>query len=191
MLDVVSVLLAVNVAVFGRGALVPSGLPLALVVLSACSYASLLPPSMEHAQGHVDLARFVALALVQDAVQFVLHLLEHRLRLSSHATHHLRVRPSAGDAFKAAPLDALLQLLGPLLISLWAVRPSRETAIAFGAFYSLWLQHIHSDGAWAQSLRSVVFVTPQYHRRHHLTPHTNFGHLLTVWDALIGTARFF
>ena len=151
MLDVVSVLLAVNVAVFGRGALVPADSSGAGRALRAVT----LRPAVDGPRTGPRGLRASSRSRSQDAVQFVLHLLEHlsacrRTRRTTCACARVQVTPLA------APLDAL-QLLGHLDRPGWCGR--RETAIAFGAFYSLWLQHIHSDGR-AQSLRSVVFVTP-------------------------------
>jgi hypothetical protein len=87
------------------------------------------------------------------------------------------VRPTESDAFATGWVDAFVQLLVPLFISLVLVRPNRCTAILFGLLYSHWLVYIHST---LPDHAMRFLVTPSYHKQHHLKPGTNFSHVFAM-----------
>lgn len=177
-----------NALAFGpRSLLVVTGLPFAAACLGILYVVGLLPSSM-YAHGAPDAWHVCHLTLLVDAVQFWLHALEHRLHFRSHALHHAKTRPTCLDAFRTGFGDAAVQLIVPLCGALHCVRPNKTTAVMFGAFYASWLQWIHCDRDWALRVRSNVFVTPHSHRRHHLRPTSNLGHVFVAWDRLYGSA---
>ena len=190
MWDVFLVIAAANACVFGfRALFVIPGLGFAGCLLGTFGALGFLPPEMEH-HGLVSFYHLIWMAVLQDGVQFVIHVWEHRCHLRSHNRHHKNVHPCSLDAFHTGWIDAIVQLMAPLGVTLWAIRPNKTTAGVFGACYSLWLQWIHADDPASLKLHSKVFVTPAFHRRHHTHPYTNLGHVLVWWDWLYGTASF-
>lgn len=168
----------------------PTGLPTGLGVIASAWCLGALPPSVypftDPPLGVVGTQTCV-LVIATDAMQFVTHRLSHVMRSRSHSEHHKRTHPTVSDAFHTGWADALCQLMIPVLLSIWIIKPARESATAYGIFYGLWLQWIHSDNTRALACRSRVFVTPAHHRLHHIHPHKNFGHVLRMWDILCGT----
>ena len=188
MLDVLVFIGLVNVSFFGLYSLfVLPGLLLAGCVLAAYAYFDLLPSTM-WTHGRPSFYDCLQMAIIQDGIQFCLHMLEHRFHFQSHRVHHRHVHPTSLDAFHTGTMDGLIQLVLPLWITLHVVEPNKTSAALFGTCYALWLQWIHADNTFALKLRSKFFVTPTFHRRHHTHPCTNFGHILTLWDWLCGTA---
>ena len=130
-----------------------------------------------------------ALTITVDALQFGVHWWMHALRVRSHAHHHIHKTPRVEDAFDTGAIDGVLQLMVPIYAAVWMWRPSRIGASTFGLLYGLWLQWIHSDDPTSLSRTSTLFVTPAYHRAHHLHANVNYGHVLRVWDRARGTSR--
>lgn len=189
MWDVLFGISAVNAFVFGvRSLCVVPGFGLAGCVLAVLGTFEALPAEMQH-HGIVSLFDLICMGVLQDGLQFFVHIGEHRSHNTSHKIHHENVHPHSRDAFHTGWVDALTQLLVPLCVTLWSVRPNKTTAGAFGLLYALWLQWIHADDALSLKLRSRVFVTPTFHRRHHTHPNCNFGHILVFWDWMLGTAH--
>lgn len=190
MWDVFLLIATVNASVFGLRALfVMPGLCFAGCVLAMFGALGGLPVEMDD-HGLVSLYNLVCMAVLQDGIQFAIHVGEHRCHLRSHNIHHKNVHPCSLNAFQTGWVDAIVQLIVPLGVTLWAIRPNKTTAGVFGAWYSLWLQWIHADDPASLKLHSRVFVTPAFHRRHHTHPYTNLGHVLVCWDQLTGTASF-
>ena len=165
-----------------------SGFPLAGAVLGALWATSGLPASVYTYE--TTSAKFVcdvgALVVAVDAVQTLVHWLSHtHLRRTplgrAHAVHHRHVRPTPAEAFDTGALDAVAQLLVPLVACVHAVRPSRGSLAAFGVLYSNWLHFVHSDPTidWAW-LRRIGLVTPAHHHEHHRTPWRNFSTVLAA-----------
>ena len=183
---------ALSVATFGRAVIcVRTGLPLGFGVLAVAWCIRALPPSVYLPRPTVvGVARdVVAMVACTDLAQYCIHRWSHARRSRSHALHHVHTHPRSTDAFRTGVADACVQLMVPILLSLWAVRPERVSTTVFGVGYALWLQFIHSDSAWCLAFRSTLLVTPSFHRLHHTKPHRNFGHVLTIWDVLGKTAE--
>lgn len=165
--------------------LAPTGFPLMFMVLGgwwviggfpAQVYSFSTPP-----------ARFVydlcALTVLIDLSQTMLHRLAHtRLRHTiigrSHAVHHKHTHPKPEDAFYTGVVDALFQLIMPLLVIVHLTRPSRGALGVFGCGYSWWLNFLHSPPAQYPRLRRLGLVTPADHQLHHREPTRNFSNIL-------------
>ena len=197
-MDAVCVVGGINALMWGWRSVVrgpPTGLPLACAVLGIALCAGWLPALPTHtawsgvANGAIDLCVGV------DAAQYAVHRwLAHSSWRASHGVHHRHMRPDPTTAFVTGWVDATFQLLVPVIATTWIVRPPRSALVVFGAFYSVWLQWIHRgpaplwhSHAWERAV-TWVCVTPAFHARHHANPACNFGHVLTVWDMVLGTA---
>lgn len=168
----------------------PNHLTLGFATMATGWVAHWLPSSVYPLQSVAvsTLGREVgALTITVDALQFGVHWWMHALRMRSHARHHIHKTPRVQDAFDTGAVDGVLQLIVPIYVAMWMWRPSRVSASAFGVLYGLWLQWIHSDDPNSLSCTSTVFVTPAYHRIHHLHANVNFGHVLRVWDRVCDT----
>lgn len=125
-----------------------------------------------------------ALTLALDASQTLVHWLSHtHLRNTplgrAHAVHHRHTSPTPRDAFDTGALDAIAQLILPLVACIHAIRPSRGALILFGTLYSNWLHYIHSTPTKNPWMESFGLVTPEHHHDHHKRPWRNFS---TVFD---------
>ena len=165
-----------------------TGFPLAGAVLGAFWALGGLPASVySYETTCAEFAYDVAtLFLTVDAVQTLVHWLSHtHLRHTplgrAHAVHHRHTYPTPADAFDTGALDAVAQLLLPLVLCVHVVRPSRGSLIAFGSLFSNWLHFLHSDPSVDRSrLRSFGLVTPAHHHEHHQAPWRNFSTVLAV-----------
>lgn len=178
-----------------------TGLPLLFASLALADGLQLLPTSMSSPVLVLpDPWRVATLALLVDALQFLVHAWTHHRTLPkmswlrrTHAVHHkAKVPTTMGDAFHTGVTDAMLQLLLPLGIALHCVRPDRGTALTFGVGYCLWLLHLHDhsrDESSSSSSSYRFWMTPRLHRLHHAHPGCNHGHMFTVWDWCAGTLR--
>ena len=187
---VIAVCILTRLAFGLKSVVVRTGLPSAFGFIGLLWHLQLLPPSLYEftAVPVSTLAiEFVLLVALTDGLQYASHRVMHQMRVASHAVHHSRKYPAVHDAFYTGYADAVLQLLVPLVASLWIVRPSRLSTDGFGVFYGLWLQWIHSDESAALAQTSRYLVTPSHHRLHHINPRVNFGHVLRAWDQLGGT----
>lgn len=191
MLDVFLFITFMNIWFFGAHSFfVKTGFPLALLLLGLSYYIHILPPEM-YTHGPPQISSIVLMMISIDLIQFVSHVLEHRMHLKSHSRHHIHTDPQTINAFETGWVDAILGLMVPLLISLWLTRPNKTSAALFGGGYAMWLQFIHSNHPRALQFGSSILVSPRYHRLHHKHPQQNFGHIFVIWDWLYGTARFF
>ena len=172
-----------------------AGYPLALGVVGAAWTLHLLPaPCYQHAPSLYDVATrslpaAAALAGVVDLVQYGVHRATHAHALGralhdAHAVHHQHLRPTPLHAFHTGILDALAQLLLPLLASVALVRPDRTSLLIFGMAYSHWLLFLHSPPSPRRDalLARAGLVSPTAHARHHTHPHEHLSHLV-VWEA--------
>ena len=94
--------------------------------------------------------------------------------------HHRVHSPRRQDAFRTGYIDALLQVMLPLLVSVYVVCPHRTALSIFGVGFSWWLYFVHSecDGETHPWMARIGFVTPWYHKGHHCTPRSHFA---TMW----------
>ena len=123
-----------------------------------------------------------------DAATWAHHRLSHRSRLGwfCHRPHH------SGDVFDATLALRQSWLPIPSLVVLPAVAvtgaPFALTVVVV-AFTSVWAAATHSATLRLPVSWSTIVVTPDLHRRHHLSDggDVNLGGVLTVWDRLAGT----
>ena len=132
------------------------------------------------------LKTFLQLTVLTDALQYISHRLAHKFWRKSHNLHHIHKTPKKEYAFDTGIIDAFLQLLLPITITIWIVCPSRNNLIAFGTFYSLWLRYIHTNKTTTTPM-SWLIINPAYHTIHHKQSCKNFGHIFTIWDRIGGT----
>lgn len=158
-----------------------SGFPLAFVCLFSMWMCELFPKSIYTFQGF-SFIHFICMTICVDVIQTYIHRSLHRTRIKrlylAHARHHIHIKPTPKDSFDTAYVDAALQLVVPIIISIWLIKPDRVTIQIFGAFYSFWLQFIHSDPAIDYPFFDKVgLVTPKYHHAHHKTPMSHYAHI--------------
>jgi hypothetical protein len=180
---VIDALLCIGIPVWYRTRVMPfSGLPLLTIVLLCIDTLGVLPASM-NTYAWPNMQRLCALFVSLDALQTLVHIPTHHGWLGvkvreHHLIHHRHKRIHPASAFDTGCLDALLQLIIPLMLTLALVQPDRTTAIAFGVLYSQWLIHIHTPtdacGVWR-----VPVVTLAYHQAHH-SGGGHYAHIFAV-----------
>jgi sterol desaturase/sphingolipid hydroxylase (fatty acid hydroxylase superfamily) len=78
----------------------------------------LMPSSYYSFSGGINWPHVALQLLITDCIQFIMHLLEHkldsRLYRISHKPHHRFTNPKLFDAFNGSPTDTLLMILVPL-----------------------------------------------------------------------------
>jgi sterol desaturase/sphingolipid hydroxylase (fatty acid hydroxylase superfamily) len=137
---VVDALLCFGIPAWWRTRSIPiSGLPLLALTLYAVDAIGLLPSTME-AHATPDPARLLALFVSMDALQTVVHILTHRGWFGDrvhrhHRLHHRHRNINSASAFDTGFLDALVQLIFPLIATLNLIQPDRTSAILFGVCY--------------------------------------------------------
>lgn len=185
MWDAVLLILLANVG-WAHGVAV-HGFPLAFAVFAALWCTDGLPhPVYSYRTPPLTFASDVAsLLLMIDVTQTAVHVmahtrLKHTLLGRSHRIHHERVVPTPQDAFHTGIIDALMQLVLPLVAAVHAIRPSRGALILFGALYSNWLHYLHSGTGDPRVLRKLGLVTPAMHARHHTHP-GSYMSTLVAW----------
>ena len=170
-----------------------TGVPFLLFCLVFPWYCGLFPPSVYAYTRHPDLVTVMKLLLLTDFIQFLVHAATHLKMLgpliySSHAVHHRIKHPQSSDAFVTGFIDAFVQLIVPLYLTVCLVQPDRTSLLCFGLIYEQWLLLLHSSNSHP-ILECVCarahMVSPTYHHRHHLYPHTNFAHMFCAFDYLL------
>jgi sterol desaturase/sphingolipid hydroxylase (fatty acid hydroxylase superfamily) len=140
-------------------------------------------------------AVLAAAGLLLDLTGYLIHRLQHALfpLWCLHAVHHADVDVDASTAVRHHPLEALVSglLLLPLIlvlgVPLW-------TLPIYGLLVQVAQLLQHANCRWperAETLLSLVLVTPGLHRAHHAAEarygDSHFGTVLSVWDRLFGT----
>jgi len=133
--------------------------------------------------------------LVSDFAIFFSHWVRHKISplWHIHSIHHSETVMNPATIFREHPLDPVagaviayvpLALLGG---SIWA-----GTMVL--VFDVVWGMYTHSDLPMTWGPLKYALITPAYHRIHHSSEprhwDKNFGHMLTLWDWLFGTAYF-
>lgn len=155
----------------------------------------LLPPSYYRFDlGGIQYAETALCLILQDAMQYVMHRLEHDLSpvfyQKSHKPHHRFLNPRLFDAFNGSLTDTICMIIIPLFITAHIVRTANVwTYMAFGSSYASWLTLIHSEYAfpWDPLFRKLGLGTPGDHHVHHAFFKYNYGHLFMWWDQLAGS----
>lgn len=148
--------------------------------------SGLMPASYYSFAGGISITHLFAQLLVVDALQTMMHFLEHKvhpvLYQFSHKPHHRFTNPRLFDAFNGSFADTIFMILLPLYVTANVVPANVWTYMAFGSVYANWLTLIHSEfhHPWDKSLfRWIGFGTAGDHHVHHKLFIWNYGHLFT------------
>jgi sterol desaturase/sphingolipid hydroxylase (fatty acid hydroxylase superfamily) len=131
--------------------------------------------------------------VAMDGANWLAHYADHRLDAlwRFHALHHSQEELSVLTSFRAHPL---MHTTGFLLatIPVVALMPTRPIAPVLITIYVCIGTLQHANLRWTFGPVGRLIVSPAYHRLHHApdTQHANLGVVLTIWDVLVGRARF-
>lgn len=174
----------------------PEGFGLLLCYLTGTWMYELIPPSYYSFEGSIQYVELCACLVLQDFIQYVMHLLEHcvskEFYKQSHKPHHRFINPRLFDAFNGSLTDTLCMIILPLYLTAQLMRTVNVwTYMAFGSTYAGWLTMIHSEYAypWDPLFRLLGLGTPGDHHVHHKVFHYNYGHLFMWFDQLGGTYK--
>lgn len=169
----------------------PEGFILLIGYLGFSWSGGFMPESYYSFDGGIQWVRVAHLLFAQDFIQFCIHYFEHKSHLSSHQPHHRFMNPKIFDAFNGSPVDTVVMIIIPLIISSRLVSANIWSYITFGTIYANWLTLIHSEYShpWDSVFKAIGFGTPSDHHMHHRYFHCNYGHMFMYWDKLFGTYR--
>ena len=195
----------------------PGGFLILTVYLCSTWMAGLMPPSyynhsvpegldvlsvdylkwIAHGLQNVNLGHVALQLLVNDFLQGIMHLAEHKwFYTSSHKPHHKFVSPTLFDAFDGTVLDTSVMILIPLFITANLLSAARVEVnvwsyMAFGTTYANYLCLIHSEyhHLWDKPFKLLGIGTPADHHVHHRLFNKNYGHLFTYFDRIMGTYK--
>jgi sterol desaturase/sphingolipid hydroxylase (fatty acid hydroxylase superfamily) len=131
--------------------------------------------------------------VAMDGANWLAHYADHRLDplWRFHALHHSQEELSVLTSFRAHPL---MHTTGFLLATIPVVvlMPARPIAPVLITIYICIGTLQHANLRWTFGPLGRVLVSPAYHRLHHApdTQGVNLGVVLTIWDVLVGRARF-
>jgi sterol desaturase/sphingolipid hydroxylase (fatty acid hydroxylase superfamily) len=131
--------------------------------------------------------------VAMDAANWLAHYADHKLEplWRFHALHHSQEELSVLTSFRAHPL---MHTTGFILATIPVVvlMPTRAIAPVLITIYVCIGTLQHANIRWTFGPLGRVIVSPAYHRLHHATDNqaVNLGVVLTIWDVLIGSARF-
>jgi sterol desaturase/sphingolipid hydroxylase (fatty acid hydroxylase superfamily) len=131
--------------------------------------------------------------LAMDGANWLAHYADHRLGplWRFHALHHSQEELSVLTSFRAHPL---MHTTGFMLATVPVVvlMPTRPIAPVLITIYICIGTLQHANVRWNFGPVGRVLVSPAYHRLHHApdTQGVNLGVALTIWDVLVGRARF-
>jgi alternative squalene epoxidase len=178
----------------------PEGFVVLTAYLSITWMFNMLPQSyyqftnLDGTSGTIQYKELIFCLIVQDAIQYVMHRLEHDLSPTlyqkSHKPHHKFLNPRLFDAFNGSLTDTVCMIILPLFMTANIVRTANVwTYMAFGSTYASWLTLIHSEYAfvWDPYFRIFGLGTPADHHVHHAFFKYNYGHLFMWFDQLAGT----
>ena len=147
------------------------------------------------------------LLLADDLSRFVLHFCMHRFDFlwSFHKTHHSATVLTPFTVFRVHPIESMLYFFRSLFvfglvtgIFVWLFS-QHLTGLKilgvdmFGFLFNFAAANLRHSPIWLSFGRlERIFISPAQHQLHHSVdhPNVNFGSVLSVWDAIIGT-RFF
>jgi sterol desaturase/sphingolipid hydroxylase (fatty acid hydroxylase superfamily) len=131
--------------------------------------------------------------VAMDGANWLAHYADHRLDplWRFHALHHSQEELSVLTSFRAHPL---MHTTGFILATVPVVvlMPTRPIAPVLITIYVCIGTLQHANLRWTFGPLGRVLVSPAYHRLHHApdTQGANLGVVLTIWDVLVGRARF-
>jgi len=173
----------------------PEGFVLLGSYLAGTWMFNLMPAAYYSFEGEIVVWQVFAQLLLQDAVQYGMHMLEHSLSTEfyklSHKPHHRFTNPRLFDAFNGSLADTFLMILVPLYVTANVISCNVWTYMAFGSLYANWLTLIHSEypHPWDPLFRKLGFGTAADHHVHHKLFKYNYGHLFMYWDMAAGTYK--
>lgn len=173
----------------------PEGFILLGGYLAGTWMISLMPTSYYSFEGGIEWHKVFLCLVVQDGIQYVMHVLEHSVSPTfyqySHKPHHRFTNPRLFDAFNGSILDTICMILIPLYATANLVHCNVWSYMAFGSVYANWLTLIHSEYTfpWDGIFHSLGFGTPADHHVHHAFFKYNYGHLFLWFDKLGGTYK--
>lgn len=153
-----------------------------------------MPASYYSFAGGINWMHVAAQLLIQDAIQYVMHRIEHvvtSLYPVAHKPHHRFVNPKLFDAFNGSLLDTLLMIILPLAITAQLVHCNVWSYMVFGTLYANWLTLLHSEHGhvWDPLFQALGLGSAADHHVHHRLFVYNYGHLFMYWDMLGGTYK--
>lgn len=143
----------------------------------------LMPASYYAFSGGINWVHVAMQLLIVDALQCVVHQLEHGIHpwiyKMSHKPHHRFTNPKLFDAFNGSLADTFFMILIPLAITARLVPANVWSYMTFGSLYANWLCLIHSEYVlpWDGVFRSLGMGTAADHHVHHKLFTYNYGHL--------------
>lgn len=156
----------------------------------------LMPSTYYSFTGGINITHVFAQLLLQDFIQFLMHIMEHKAHpyfyRISHKPHHRFTNPRMFDAFNGSFYDTFCMILIPLYLTALLVPANVWSYMAFGSLYANWLTLIHAEyhHVWDKAIFDRIgFGTSADHHVHHKLFIWNFGHLFTYWDRLFGTYK--
>lgn len=166
-----------------------------VLVLMLPFFASLVPwPSVWPTSLPFWAQVVLAIFLLDAGISFA-HFASHRVPLlwRFHAVHHSVRRMYGFNGLLKHPVHQLIEIsIGTLPWLLMGIPQDIAVVGSFAVAVQLQLQHSNVDmriGTFA-----YLWAVAPVHRHHHLASATegdvNFGLFFTVWDVLLGTARF-
>lgn len=173
----------------------PEGFVMLGSYLSATWMFRIMPDTYYSFQGGVSLLHVFLQLIVNDTLQTVMHLAEHKVsRLIygySHKMHHRFTNPQLFDAFDGSPSDTFLMILVPLAITAQIVHCNVWSYMCFGTTYAAWLTLLHSEyhHPWDKYFRIFGLGTAGDHHVHHKKFNYNYSHLFMWIDMLLGTYK--
>jgi len=173
----------------------PEGFVMLGGYLTATWMFGLMPSTYYSFSGGIIWKDVALQLLLQDFIQYLMHLLEHKLDKRiyqfSHKPHHRFTNPRLFDAFNGSPTDTFLMILIPLFLTAQCVHTNVWSYMTFGSLYANWLSLIHAEypHPWDNIFRKLGFGTAADHHVHHKLFIFNFGHTFMYWDKLFGTYK--
>lgn len=143
----------------------------------------LMPSSYYAFSGGINWIHVILQLLIQDSIQAILHLLEHKVNSTfyrySHKPHHRFTNPKLFDAFNGSVPDTFIMILVPLFITARLVNSNVWSYMVFGSLYANWLTLIHAEypHPWDFVFRKLGLGTAADHHIHHKLFVFNYGHL--------------
>ncbi|MFN8028243.1 MAG: sterol desaturase family protein [Acidimicrobiia bacterium] len=138
-------------------------------------------------------AAIVALLVLMDACNWYVHLLNHKVRglWRFHELHHSQEDMNTLTVFRTHPLIHFSYLLA--VIPGIVLLANGDLSITVLAAYGAMVAFAHSNTRLGFGPLERIFVSPNFHRIHHLRDgpqDVNLGFTLTIWDQLAGRAVF-
>jgi alternative squalene epoxidase len=156
---------------------------------------SLMPLAYYSFEGGIVWHKVILCLVVQDGIQYVIHVLEHVVSPTfyryAHKRHHKFTNPRLFDASYGSFLGTVCMIVVPLYATANLVHCNVWSYMAFGSTYTASLTLIHSEYTfpWDGVFHSLGLGTPADHHVHHAFFEYNYGHLFMWFDMFGGTYK--